>query len=411
MNKKNSLALVLGGTANIANAVYATFSSIVDNSNLKDFSFVIYHDDWDDNLKKIFYKKFENVIFKNYTIEYFRSKVDDELIDLQTWSMKTFSYMVYCKFEIFNLLSQYRRVIWFDSDLYIRKDINDILRYEPIAATKIPSNLSSMFKKEDSYNNIPAYNGGVIYVTDKISYEGLSDTCYQLMSEHFSNLLLPDQAVMGLLYFIKHIDITNLPVDFNDSVASYSDSCIVHFNRKYAKPWNNALVRMMFPKYLKYFDEFKSLLNTNVVNVNKSFFSDFVGDSLKSTLSKLETQAYWKYIYSLLSPCLKNTYFIDVFWGDCAYILNKQQPHVRNIYLNRTPMTISFSVSDKYVWILKRYLTLFNYKLSSNTQKKVSLFTFQINLFNLSKDINTLIDIFEPYIYIKANHVILGRMF
>ena len=402
---KKNLAIVIGGTSNIAYAVYVTFTSVIRHSSLKDYEFIIFNDEWDDSIKKIFTCQYHKTKFVNYTFNEFKKHFDNEdIINKQSWAMKTFSFMVYCKFEIFNLLYEYKSVIWLDSDTFIRGCLTQIFSYGPIAATKIPSDLNSMFKNETKYTNIPAYNGGVIYLTDDINFKSLTELCYKYMVNTYDNLKLPDQAVFGWLFYTQNLHINNLPIKFNDSLAALDDSVVVHFNRKYSKPWNNALIRVVFSDYLLYLKDFCSKASISETTINKNFFKDILSDSIKSILSKIEFQYYWKYIYMVTSPFLNKEYFFDVFWGERMFILKKDTPNIKSIYINRSPLSISFIHNGNHLNILKRSLSSFKYRLNFDNQLKKYIFTFDINLFNYCSDINILLNLFEPYIYCRNLH-------
>lgn len=404
MSIKKEFALVLGGTENIAYAVYVTVASFLENNRniFNNFDIVIYNDDWGGGVKKPFFELCGNVRFIRYTRKDFIKKLGFD-INNDSWAARTFTYMVYSKFELFSMLNDYKNVLWLDSDIYVTGCIKKIFNFSPIALTLIPSPLSKMFYNAPNYDDIPAYNGGVILLSDSLNYHKLTENCYQLLKVNFDNVKLPDQAIMSLLFFQNKIVVNNLPIQYNDSLAELindkvSKSVVIHFNRKYAKLWNNPLSRLLFSKYDPILSNFLIGAGLDVKNTHENYFTDYLGDTLKATLVKLEYQSYWKYIFSIISPNIHSNYFLDVFWSqDRCYVINKNFLNDKKIWIQRSPFMLCFICDRSDVFEVNRLLTSIKF-VTENLGNQI-VYKININLFNYANDINNLITLFEPFIF------------
>lgn len=379
---KKNICIVLGGTGNIAFSVYVTISSIIYHNDYID-NFIVFYDNWNDNDINALMTLSPKIKMKEYNLNKFLSRYSN-LYDENSWAAKSFSHMVFCKFEIFNLLNDYKNVIFFDSDILVRGNIKEIFDFKPIALRKIPTDLNGMFYKEIKYKDVNAYNGGVIYINENLTYKNLTNLCYDLLYKNLKNAKLPDQAIMGLLFYENNIKINELPIRFNDSLGCSVESIIIHFNRKYAKIWDNKFCQLCYPEYNKYYNSF---IENGGTSYNSNFyFNNYIGETCNKTLQKLEKHNYWEQVYFLLAPKIHNAYFIDPNLScDKLRIYNKNN-YKLEIYISRSPLYLQIKI-DKHKEILyKKYISKYKHIIKND------YIYIELNLMTIADDINSILD-------------------
>ena len=94
---------------------------------------LIFFDNWSDNDIDIIKKICDKCIFIHYPIEYFKQKVNLKKLDYTKGGLSEWTHMVYSIYEIFDLLDNYKKVLWLDCDIIIRDNFKEIFDFDNIA--------------------------------------------------------------------------------------------------------------------------------------------------------------------------------------------------------------------------------------------------------------------------------------
>lgn len=226
MSKKNC-AIVLAATGNMAFALANTLIGLKKYSpNLAD-DIIVYEQGFNDKDKRII-----NGIIPVKFIDYkffLQSDINQKQIN-------TFTSLTYARYECFDLLNQYKNVIWLDIDILIQKDISGIIEYAQetgISACKEKELVRINFTKpiEGYKMDIPNYNAGILILSDKLlHYEKLKEWCYKTTEKYKDFLCFADQGIIALMNQEFNFNINPLPDLYNYYILfeDASNAFIIH---------------------------------------------------------------------------------------------------------------------------------------------------------------------------------------
>ena len=276
MNRKK-LAIVLCATTNQMFAVGNVLIGLKKHFSLseEEYDIVLYIDKdmhkRDENaLKKIYKNIIINKINKIFSDEYEKSN-----------AIKYFTSMAHVRYECFDLLNIYEKILYLDTDVLIQKDIIEILSmnehdmYAAFEKTSIKGNLEiENFNEGYNYQlkydiERKVFNSGVLLFNNKMikNRSGIKKWCYSKAEEWKA----ADQVILNLMVQEFNIDIADFTNKYNRYVFdNLDDAFIVHscaWNLKFwdgidNKDWKEN--NMVWISYggLKYKNLKKQLINT-----------------------------------------------------------------------------------------------------------------------------------------------------
>ncbi len=204
---KKNLAIVFGITSNLTFALANVIIGLKKHSpNLAD-EIIVYHDGIINKDQELL-----NSILPCRFIEY-EFPVKD-ISNFDPCFFDQFSHMAYSRFECFNLLNEFKKVIWLDVDILIQKDISGLLQYSETGFGILPGdrlkyNLKEPIKEYDMESH--GYWTGTIIISDKlVNYEKMTKWCYEKLQEYSNKLYLPDQAIIIMLIISFNIEILEI---------------------------------------------------------------------------------------------------------------------------------------------------------------------------------------------------------
>lgn len=222
---KKKIALLLCSTGNeafaVGNVIIGAKKYLFQNLRAQDYDIIFLTDKLE--------SKDENAlknIFPRITIEIYKSPFSKNMLNLR--ELNHFSSFTYARFEAFNLLEQYKKVFYVDTDIVIQKDISKIINIEtPLSisyfANKMP--VSGNFTKENidlvkDYDlNKVSIIAAVFLINDKLNdYQIMTKWCYKKAEEYKTN----DQSILNLL--IQEFNIETH--DLTESYGAYPTSNI-----------------------------------------------------------------------------------------------------------------------------------------------------------------------------------------
>ncbi len=221
--------------------------------------------------------------------------------------LRTYSLLTLARFECFNLLNTYKKVIWHDVDILIQKDFDTMLSYGEKSGFALTCDPAFMVEQNflgfmEGYNLLtPLYNAGVMVLSDKLmQYEKMSSYCYDIFNKYSEKLRYMDQSVLNMLIQDYNIDVEQIDLLKYCCHPSrdYKNATIVHAYGS-EKFWNSDKLKKQFPEWNENNNEWLSIVGNEgtsllsvrpspTVSVVMSVYEriDFLDDSIKSILNQ-----------------------------------------------------------------------------------------------------------------------------
>lgn len=309
---KKKLAMVFGITKDLDFALANVLFSMKENGNMpKDLDIYVYHDGL--SLEK---KEMLNSIIPCNFIKY-KNNLDSKNLDPDCLNL--YSNMCLSRFECFNMLNKYKKVIWNDIDILIQHDISGLLKYgdkSGLAMTYSDIN----FLTEANFNNLieeynmclPLLNSGIIVFSDALNgYEEMTQWCYDQVQKYNKKLKYLDQGILNLL--VQEFNIQVEPIDIQKYCChplrnNVKNASIVH-SYGYDKFWNSEYLKQKFPQW----DEFNKKWDELAKDYRKKNLKQDSDPEISVVMSVYKRYTYLKEsIESILNQTFQNFELIIV---------------------------------------------------------------------------------------------------
>ena len=222
---KKKIALLLCSTGNeafaVGNIIIGAKKYLFQNLPYENYDIIFYTDKLEGKDENALKNIFPKIIIKIY-----KSPFSKEMLNLR--ELNHFSSFTYARFEAFNLLEEYEKVFYVDTDIVIQKDISEIINIKtPLAISYFANKMtvSGNFTKENmdlvkGYDlNKVSIIAAVFLINDSLNnYQIMSKWCYDKAEEYKTN----DQSILNLL--IQEFDIETH--DLTESYGAYPTSSI-----------------------------------------------------------------------------------------------------------------------------------------------------------------------------------------
>lgn len=252
MKNKKDLAFVFGITKDFDFALANVLIGIRKYLNFKgEFDIIVYHDGIDEEVKQEL-NKIIPCVFKE-----FKSRVNDNLLSEE--NLKLYSNMCLARFECFDLLNKYKKVIWNDVDILIQKDFSDILNFGEKSGLAMTYTDIGFLTEANFNETIPNYNmflpllnSGIIVFSDRLQdYDKMTEWCYKKLIELNKKVRYLDQGILNLL--VQEFNINVEPIDIKKYCChplrkDYKSAAIIHAYG-YDKFWNAFYLYEKFPEW------------------------------------------------------------------------------------------------------------------------------------------------------------------
>ncbi|KKP40253.1 MAG: hypothetical protein UR30_C0005G0034 [Candidatus Peregrinibacteria bacterium GW2011_GWC2_33_13] len=235
--QKKELAIVFGSTGNMSFALANVLIAIKKHSPYLKADYIVFEQGVTEK-DKILLKQLSNCNFIEYVFpEKYKVNFNIDLI-------KKFSFLTFSRFECFNLLNKYKKVIWLDIDILIQKDITSLLEecstgISLLGGLKAGDDFTIKVKglEKDKEN----FNAGIMYLQDNlICYQEYTDWCYNKTVELAKILVSADQGIINLLIKEKQLEVHRLDWKYNYNPAFEGDTSSAIILHTYCpeKFWN-----------------------------------------------------------------------------------------------------------------------------------------------------------------------------
>ncbi len=308
---KKELAMVFGITKDLDFALANVLFSMKENGNMPNMDIYVYHDGLSSEKEEIL-----NNIFPCTFIKY-ENNIDSTNLDADC--LKLYSNMCLSRFECFDLLNKYKKVIWNDVDILIQNDISGLLKYgskSGLAMTYSDINFLTEANFNgliDNYNMcLPLLNSGIIVFSDALNgYEKMTQWCYDQVKKYNKQLRYLDQGVLNLLVQEFNIEVESIDIQkycCHPLRNNVKNAAIIH-SYGYDKFWNSDYLKQKFPKW----DEFNKKWEELVKDYRKRNLKQEVNPEISVVMSVFKRYTYLKEsIESILNQTFQNFELIIV---------------------------------------------------------------------------------------------------
>lgn len=186
----------------------------------KDYDIILLVDTINDKNKTILEKIHKNIIIKKFKNPFSKSFLNSVL-------GSNWSFMTFARFEAFDLIKDYEKLLYIDTDTLIKKDLAPMLSFneKSIYMVNEENRLEEMLKlkkfvhnyTDNKYDlNKKIFNAGVILITNKLkNADEIKKWCY----EYCEKIIACDQFVINCA--IQEFD---LDIGVLDNVYNYTGS-------------------------------------------------------------------------------------------------------------------------------------------------------------------------------------------
>ncbi|MDD3151217.1 MAG: glycosyltransferase 61 family protein, partial [Candidatus Gastranaerophilales bacterium] len=208
---KKDMAIVLGTTGNRTFAAANVLMGLKKYLKNTNFEIIIYIQDVSKKDRKLLYS-----ILPCRFIDYKLPNADE----IREKTKKRYTELSYSRYECFNLLDYYKKVLWLDIDILIQKDLTEFINSTSNGIALWQSKVRTGFnftEKIESYNmDVPFYNLGIMLITDDLpNYKKLTKWCYDKTAEYGKYLVCADQGIINIMIQEFNLEVNKLPEDFN----------------------------------------------------------------------------------------------------------------------------------------------------------------------------------------------------
>ena len=236
MKTKKKMALLLCSTGNeafaVGNVIIGAKKYLFQNLKDEEYDIVFYTDKLESNDEKALKKIFPRIIIKIYEPPF---SISDNISDITYYTA-----FAYTRFEIFDMLNDYKKILYMDTDMVIQKDISDIIEFNKTfyislykngtIDLKYKMNENLFLKLKEKYNlDILRGCSGIFIVNDDFPrYNEVKDWCYKqikiyecndenilniclqefnvkpnILSEHYN--CMPDSPIVNDAYIVHSL--------------------------------------------------------------------------------------------------------------------------------------------------------------------------------------------------------------
>lgn len=287
MEKKNR-AIILVTNSKMLFACGTIIMNIIEVMPEFDNIIVIY-DDLSPEEAESLAKLDDRVKLIKYTVDDFCKEFAlDKAKYINSWAYNRFTHLNTSKIRLFKYLSEYKQIIFLDTDILLKDDLGELLsqtEYDIIGTqvntitgvfaftgydiSKLPDN---EFYRE--LRSIPIYNGGFFIANDNFDVPSFFEKGRAFLKlcfdRNYTGLL--EEPSIGFAAYKFKLKVKSTDYNYNIPPQACNTSAkLIHFYGPY-KPWWSPTAQMVFPDWLKYYKKFNSISGVSSPMVTE--FSD-----------------------------------------------------------------------------------------------------------------------------------------
>lgn len=300
MTKKN-VCIIIGATKDYSSHVASVLLGLKKfNPTLAD-AIHIYHDGISKCKQQQLSSILNNLIFIKYD-NVCKDVISEEILS-------NYSCLTFARIEGFNLLQNYKTVIWLDLDILIQGDISGLLEYGQQTGIAMSFsdcgsiNLDNFLRPVPGYDMYcPLYNAGMLVLRDSLQrHEEMTQWCYSQLHKFNDYLRWGEQGIFNILVQEFHLDVEEIDIlryVCHPDRPQVGNAAIVHSYGS-QKFWNNMGRDLQFPawrqsllewgKHVGAMPEFAPRVSVIMTVYKRSIYLDeAIASILAQTFSELE---------------------------------------------------------------------------------------------------------------------------
>ncbi len=260
-------------------ALAVVLMSLKDNSenvfNTSDF--IVYHDGVSDKNQGLLKSISERIQFINFNEN---DTLPEEIYNHH--QMKRYGRYIYQKLRAFELVSQYKRVLWLDADMVIQGNIEELFTYEEnMVYDSVCWKLSSVVEEKDLEPGMKEHScchGGVVCfnqsIANQIKREDIIEAFNKTKEGKTGGI---EERMLGYIIYRKQFSFKSLSkaeCNTDPSHQNIDQSKIIHFiYGPLKKPWSNSAVYAAFPEWAYYYKKWIQMGGEGPIKELKGFYS------------------------------------------------------------------------------------------------------------------------------------------
>ena len=271
--QKKPFAIVMATDDKAAFAAGCALLSLKENSPrlFKKADIIIYYQNLSQQNRKAL-RSIGRVFFKDYRLNFSTSAIR---------TIRRYSQLTLARYECFFLLKEYRQILWLDSDILVKKELINILKFKKAGFAIahddniIACNFAKPVRGFDMLRR--NFNAGVLLFSENMANPiKIGAWCYQQTKMLAPILIWADQGVLNLALQKFAIKPAILPRKFNShpvlSPIKMGNTLILHAMGDY-KFWDN----YPLPEWDKFYNQWLGLSGAEVTiqNYNKKYLLMF----------------------------------------------------------------------------------------------------------------------------------------
>jgi len=175
--------------------------------------------------------------------------------------LRNFSELTFSRYECFDLLEEYERVVWLDADLLIRDDTSELpglcLNGMAMALERRPLRCNFYGEIDGVDMERPFFNAGIFVLSRTLpGRKSATEWLYEATALHAEQLVMPDQGILNLWLLAHGVVPDSILPHFNwfRHVPGGERAKILH-TVGHRKPWTDFRDRAWNSDYLRWIAE------------------------------------------------------------------------------------------------------------------------------------------------------------
>lgn len=233
-NKKKKIALLLCSTGNeafaVGNVIIGAKKYLFQNLKDEDYDVVFYTDKLEPNDENALKKIFPRIIIRIYKPPF---NINDNASDITYYTA-----FAYARFEVFDMLDDYQKILYMDTDMVIQKNISNIINIDCVFSINLYKNGTidlkynmneKLFEKLNKKYDLNVLRGcsGIFLINDNFPrYKEAKEWCYKQIKIYECN----DEDILNICLQEFNAETNTLSEHYNCMPYSpiVNDAYIVH---------------------------------------------------------------------------------------------------------------------------------------------------------------------------------------
>lgn len=283
MTNKKQLAITFGITGNWAFALGNVLIGLKKHNPSLNADIILFFDNLSLKDRFALKKIYPDIQLRKYKFPYETKDINN---------INIFSEMAFSRYECFNLLNKYKKVVWLDVDIVIQNDITKLFEYSSNKGIALFANGKKLLKGDFNVDylenfdlNALDFGSGTMVLSDNLkNFNKIALWCYEKTQEYSRVITSPDQAIINLA--LQKFDLQPEKLDktyvFHPSNTGWQNAKILHayYGKKFwngldNEEWNTNNQEWLMFDGTPYDENWDYFSKPNFLRQPSKFFRDF----------------------------------------------------------------------------------------------------------------------------------------